>query len=244
MVLITENFALLAFAAIIIVSALLTWWMGTYADYDKSRFHTFISILIGLGIFITFLFYYNVVLLQNQQQQLEALEDISRINGLVLTNMLTEIKTASDIIPNFVLSITPLTNTACCAGSTGTTGTTGPTGPTCVIPVTADPVNPQTCTQKMTLSYRIFSTWQDTIISTNVLKHDPLSYVSNFLQRANSSQLYAQWLVTKLDFYPTTQCFGDLLFEYGLPITVQTPETYITAANNLIANPRFKSLCQ
>jgi hypothetical protein len=240
MALITENLALLAFAVILIVSALLTWWIGSYANYEGSNWHTFISILLGLGIFITFLFYYNVVLLQNQQQQLAALEDISRINSSVLSDTLAEIQAASDTIPNFVLSMTPLTNTVCCAGNTGSTGATGTA---CVIPVEPDPVTPQACTQKMALSYRIFSTWQDTIISTAVLNHDAVSYVSNFLQRANSSQLYAQWVVSKIDFYPATQQFGDLLFEYGLPITTQTPDTYVAAANKLIADARFTKLC-
>lgn len=238
MLLVSGNLALLIFALILIISAFLAWWIGTYSDYDSSRFHTFIAILAGLGVFITFLFYYNILLLQSQQQELAALEDLARLNDSVLTNMLAEINNASENIPNFVLSITPLTNTVCCDS-----GATGPTAPTCVIPVTTDPITPQTCTQKMVLSYRIFSTWQDVMTSTQVLHHDPVSYVCNFLQRANSNQLYAQWTVTKIDFYPQTQKFGDLLFEYGLPITTQTPQEYTTTANKLIADSRFQSLC-
>lgn len=244
MLLVSGNLALLIFALILIVSGLLAWWIGTYSDYDSSRFHTFIAILAGLGVFITFLFYYNILLLQSQQQELAALEDLTRLNDSVLTNMLAEINNASQTIPNFVLSVTPLTNTVCCQeGDTGTTGGTGSTGTSCVIPVTTDPTTPQTCTQKMVLSYRIFSTWQDVMTSTQVLHHDPVSYVSNFLQRANSSQLYTQWTVTKIDFYPQTQRFGDLLFEYGLPITTQTPQEYTTTANKLVADSRFQSLC-
>ena len=237
MLLISGNLAVLIFAIILIFSAFLSWWIDTYSDYNSSRFHTFIAILAGLGVFITFLFYYNILLLQSQQQELAALEDLARLNNAVLTNMLAEINNASKTIPNFVLSITPLTNTVCC-----TTGNTS-SSTTCMITVQADLVTPQTCTQKMAVSYRIFSTWQDVMSSTQVMHHDPVSYVSNFLQRANSSQLHEQWTITKIDFYPQTQQFGDLLFEYGLSITNQTPQEYTIAANKLIADRRFQSLC-
>lgn len=236
MALVSQNFALLLFVAIIVIAAVLAWWLGNYADYDKCSFHTFIAILAGLGIFITFMFYYNLVALQNQQQQLASIQEISKINESMLNSVLNEMKHASNIIPNFVLSITPLTNTVCC--STGGTGS----DPTCIIAVGLDPVTPQTCTEKMVLSYRIFSLWQDTIASSILMNYDSAAYVANFLQRANSQQLYSQWQVSRIDFDPHTQQFGDLLFEYGLPITNQTPESYSLAAEQLIADPRYQTI--
>lgn len=235
MVLVNENIALVIFGVILLVSAAVAWYMGTYSYYDSGRFHTFIAVLAGLGVFVTFMFYYNVLILQNQQQEIAALDELARVNTAVLGSVLNEIKAASTIIPNFTLSITPLANTACCAGSTG-----GGTG-TCVIPVDPDPVNPQTCTEKFVLSFRIFSLWQDVILSSKFIS-SPLGYVSSFLQFANSSQLYSQWQVSYIDFTSKTQTFGNLLFEYGLPITVQTSETYQTAAETLINDPRFQSL--
>lgn len=231
MPLISENYALIIFAVILIISAVLAWWMGPYANYDKGEFHTFIAILAGLGIFITFLFYYNLVVLQNQQQKLASIQELSRLNDSVLDSVLDSIKASSTIIPNFVVSITPLTTTICCTGGTG-----------CTVIVPEDPFNPETCTQKMVLSYRIFALWQDTILTNGFSDIDSVAYVANYLQRANSQQLYQQWLVTRLDFNSTTQQFGDLLFEYGLPITEQTPEAYITAAEQLIADPRYKDI--
>ena len=235
MVLVTPSVALAIFAVILIIAALVAWRKETYADYDKGAFHTFVAILAGLGIFVTFMFYWNVVQLQGQQQELAAIQELARINDSVLNSVLDEIQQASEIIPNFVLSITPLSNTVCCA--TGGTGTTG-----CTIPVGPDPVNPETCSEKMVLSYRIFSLWQDVIVSDKFINYDPVAYVANFLQRANSPQLYAQWSVAYINFNSSVQAFGNLLFEYGLPITNQTPQEYQAVANQMIADPRYKAI--
>ncbi len=227
-----EKYALLFFILLIVIAIVLALWIGEHKIYDEGRFHTFIAILAGLGIFLTFFFYYNIIILQGQQQQLAALQELTRLNDTVLNSLLDSFNTASTIIPNFVLSITPLTNNACCP-----TGSTG-----CIIPVDTDPVTPVTCTEKMTLSYRIFALWQDVIMSNNFIQLDATAYVSNFLQRANSQQLYEQWTMSKLNFNDNTQTFGDLLFKYGLPITTQTPEAYTTAANQLIADPEYQTI--
>lgn len=237
MVLVTPNIALALFALIIIVSAVIAWRMGSYADYDKCSFHTFVAILAGLGVFVTFMFYWNVVQLQNQQQELAAAQELARINDSVLNSVLDEIKDASYLIPNFVISITPLTNVVCCS-----TGSTGGATATCIIEVEPDPINQQTCTEKMVLSYRIFALWQDVIISNRFTNMDEVSYVANFLQRANSPQLYVQWTSSRINFDNQTKQFGNLLFEYGLPITNQTPEEYVAAAQKLINDPRYKSI--
>ena len=105
-----------------------------------------------------------------------------------------------------------------------------------------DPETPEACTAKYTLSYQIFTAFQDIILSNNFVAIEPLAYVSNFLQRTNSPQLYEQWKINKIDFNTKTQQFGDLLFEYGLPITEQVPASYTTAAQKLIADPRYLAL--
>ncbi|CAH6418462.1 Hypothetical protein HVR_LOCUS164 [uncultured virus] len=216
--------ALILFAIIVLIAAVIAWYMKDYNQYDKGSFHTFISILIGLGIFVTFMFYYNLIQLQQQQQTLAAIQELSRINDSLLNSVLDEIKQASETIPNFVLSITPLTNTICMSTAS------------------EDPVNPQTCTEKMVLSFRIFSLWQDVIVSDRFINLDPASYIANFLQRANSQQLYQEWTVNRLNFRPDTQAFGDLLFEYALPITDQVPASYVNAAQKLIDHPRYKEI--
>jgi hypothetical protein len=221
---VTPTIALGLFVVILIIAGILAWYMNDYASYDKGSFHTFIAILAGLGVFVTFMFYFSVIELQQQQQELATIQELARVNDSLLNSVLNEMKTASEIIPNFVLSITPLTNTVCSSNAP------------------PDPVSPQTCTEKMVLSYRIFSVWQDVIVSDRFLTMDPISYVANFLQRANSPQLEEQWSVNKLNFSSETQEFGDLLFKYGLPITNQTPAEYISTAQTLLNDPKYLSI--
>ncbi len=243
MYLISPALGLVAFGIILVVAIVIALWMRDYQSYDKNWFHSFIAILTGLGVFVTFLFYYNIIVLQQEQQQSNTAEELARINSLVLTTMLESINQSSHVIPNFVLSITPLTNEVCCnAGTGGSTGTTGGTGLVCTIPVGPDPVNPQTCTEKYVLSYRIFSLFQEIILNKHKKNMEAEAYISNFLQRTNSPQLFAQWTVNRINFQPKTQTFGDLLFEYGLPITVQTPQEYTATAQKLMADPRYQEL--
>lgn len=230
MPLVSENIALLVFGGVLGASAVLAWWMGSYAQYDSGSFHTFIAILAGLGVVVTFMFYYNVLQLQGQQQKLAAAQEFSRISDSMLDGVMDSMNDASVIIPNFVYSITPLTNTVCCDGTR------------CVEDPPPDPINVQTCTEKMTLSYRIFSLWQEFISTNKFFKGTPSSYIANFLQRANSKQLHSLWEVSKLDFVQDTQALGDLLFEYALPITQQTSQNYVDAANALTSDPRFSEI--
>jgi len=238
--LVTPAVAIIVFVAILVVSAVIAWWMGLYSTYDKGSFHTFIAILTGLGVFVTFMFYYNLVELQAQQQKLDSIQELSRINNTVLSSLLKDINDSVAVIPNFVLSITPLTNAVCCDG--GFAGPSGTKGGNCIIPLSPDPVTAVACTQKMVLSYRIFGLWQDFIMSKAHIPVNGMPYVSNFLQRANSQELYDQWTASRLDFANNTQIFGDLLFRYGLPITEQTPAIYETTAEKLLADPAYQKL--
>lgn len=243
--LVTPAFAILVFIAVIIISAIAAWWIGKYANYDTGSFHVFIAVLTGLGVVITFMFYYNLVELNAQQQRLATIQELSRINNTVLSALLKDMNDAAVIVPNFVLSITPLSNAVCCGEAfTGGTGDSqGSEIPgTCVIPTGPDPVTAPACTQKMVLSYRIFGLWQDFIISKAEININAMPYVANFLQRANSLQLYDQWTAAKLDFTPNTQTFGALLFQYGLPISQQTPASYEEAAVKLLADPVYQKI--
>jgi hypothetical protein len=235
MFLVSPTLAIILIAVIIGLAIIVAWWKQNYSNYDQGAFHTFIVVFAGLGTLVTFAFYYNLLILQEQQQELTVLQEASEISNSVLNGVLESMNNSSPIIPAFVLSLTPLTNTICCPG-----GNTGETG--CSFTPAEDPVNPQTCTEKMTLSYRIFSLWQDVIAANGFIADNQLAYVTNFLQKANSQQLYQQWNLSKINFSPKTQTFGDLLFEYGLPITNQTPAEYTSTANKLIADPRYQDL--
>lgn len=216
---VTPKLALGVFLFILAAAAIAAWWMSTYNRYDQSTFHTFIAVLAGLGVFVTFMFYYSVVELQQQQQQLAVIQETARISDIVFNDLLSEIDKASIIVPNFTLSLTPLLPCGATAGP--------------------DPVTPEACIEKLILSTKIFGTWQDIIISNTFVDYQPVAYVTNFLQQANSSQLLDQWSTAKINFNSRTQSFGDLLFEYGLPITDQVPNSYVNAAYQLLADPRY-----
>lgn len=219
---VTPVVALVVFLIILCISAAISWRMNDYKHYDKSNFHTFIAILAGLGVFVTFMFYYSVVELQQQQQRMMIIQETSRVSDKVITDLLEEIARSVAYIPDFAMSLTPLSN---CVDVEPTVNHT-----------------PETCSRKMLLSYKIFSVWQGLIISEGFIDYEPSSFITNFLQRANSKMLHDEWVISKINFNSKTQIFGDLLFEYGLPIEEQTIENYIETANKLIEDDRFKEI--
>ena len=216
MIVVNQNTALLLFAIIIIISIILAWYMKNFDAYDKSPFHSFIAILGGLGVFVTFLFYYALMVTSFENQNLTNAQENLQINKL--NTVFEEIKQSSEIIPYFILSITPLTS------------------PSNYLSSDVDTINPKTYAAKISLSFKIFALWEDVVISH---KNDHLSYITKILQRANSKQLYEQWTLTKLNFTTNTQIYGDLLFEYGLSICEQIPLSYITVGKKLIEDPRY-----
>ena len=219
---ITPQLSLFIFVVILLIAALVAMSYSDFGMFKNSRGHTFIIMLIGLGIFITFLFYYSIVELQNSQSQLATIQETSKLSADISDGLMNDIRAGSTKIPNFALSLTPLI--------------------ICNSNIPVDPETPETCIAKMTLSYKIFNVWQQIVLAHNFVNYDPLSYTTNFLQRANSKQLLEQWKLNKINFNDDTQSFGDLLFEYALPITVQTPELYVETANKLLKDPRYIKL--
>lgn len=230
MILISESAAILIFIVIIVIALLIAWYMKDYASYEVTWFHTFIAVLTGLGVFITFLFYYNLLILQGQDQQREGLEELEAINNLYIKSILKSMRKTSTIVPNFILSMTPLIPSI-----------------NNILITSEDPITPETLVVKMTLSLRIFYFWQHVIYRIlseipHVRNLDDINHTIDFLQKANSEQLYEQWKIFKYTFYDYTQIYGDLLFKYGLPITVQTTESYINAANELLNDTDYKNI--
>lgn len=223
--------ALVLLFIIIAVAVLSAIWFEPYSHFDGSSFHTFIAVLGGLGIFVTFLFYYNVVELQQQQQQLMAVQELSRINDTLIDNLLNKMKEASSVIPNFVASLTPLSSLGCCSGVTGCPPENPP-----------DPIDTRACTLKSNLSYAVFNIWQDVIGSNEFTSENIAGYVASFLQYANSPQLYTEWNYMWLNFSLKAQTFGNLLFQFALPITEQTVANYQKVAQELINTETFQSL--
>lgn len=220
---ISEKGALYIFFSIVVVAILAACYFKTFDSFEDHQFHTFIAVLSGLGIIILFLLYYNIIALQNEQQETNRFNVLEDINITILDDILNAMNEASVTAPAFVLSINPLTTNNI----------------TINVP---DPDNTVKSITKTTLSYRIFSLWQDYVLLRNTLDIDSSTYLNNFLQRANSSELYELWIVSKLNFNTDTEKLGDLLFEYALPITVQIPQNYIDASDKLLADPRYQQI--
>lgn len=222
MIKVTPFFALVTFV-VIVVASMVVAYMYKSQSFEKSKIHIFLVTLAGLGIVITFLFYYSVVSLQQQQQRIAIIDETARLTTFSISSLLDEMRTASKTVPNFINSINPL----------------NPCGS--IIPP-EDPFNSEACTERYILSYRIFAIWQDFLISSGFIDYEEIPYLTSFLQRANSKLLYDQWNISQYDFNSTTQKFGNLLFKYALPITEQTTESYKNTAIKLSKDPEFISL--
>ena len=225
---ITPAVVILLFLIIIVVTFILTWVVGNGTNFEKSKLRTFVSVLIALGIFITFAFYFSVIQLQEEQARLAVLTQTARINKQI-TALHTAIQENSTHIPDFVASLIPLSSDIC--------------------PVKPDSAenqnlgNQSLCNQnleiqatlrKRTLSHRIFSIWQEVELASNYVDFHPQAYVASFLQYASSAQLHNQWLQQRLNFGPATQKFGDLLFEHGQAMKAHTTENYTEIASTIL----------
>ena len=211
---VTPATAVLVFMGVLIVSLLISGFC-TPNKFDHTRTKIFITCLAGFGVIITFLFYYSVVTLQQAQQRQSIIAMTSNINKLLLKGVIDQI--SGDEVPHFTSSLYPLLNIK--------------------VEQDDDTVEHQLLIFK--LSYKIFSLWQELIIALPFVDIEPLSFLSNFLQRANSELLYKQWQLSKLDFNQETQDFGDLLFRYALDIKTQTVESYICEAKKILKDPIY-----
>jgi hypothetical protein len=217
---ITPNVALAIFLAILILSLFIAA-LTNPKYYDLTRTKIFISCLAGLGIFVTFMFYYSIVTLQQAQQRLEIITLTSHINKVLTKGFIDEIQKAQHKIPHFVMSLFPLSQ---------------------CYEIENDQDCPEHCLLKYNLSYKIFSLWQELLIATPFLDLDQQSYLCHFLQRANSQQLYNQWIKMKMDFNLETQEFGDLLFQHGLKINERNGNVYLNVAKKVLCHPIYKKL--
>lgn len=106
--LVSPKYAILIFFVILFISVAAAWGFRDFRNFDRSSFHSFILILGGLGVFVTFMFYYNTVELQQEQQNIQGLQELTRINLTMSTNVLAEMHRLSHSNPDFVKELMPL----------------------------------------------------------------------------------------------------------------------------------------
>lgn len=198
-------------------------YFSTFAKFDESRSHIFLTVFSSLGILITFLFYYNLVELQQEQQEIISIQQDGSLNTSIRVALSETVVKATPLIPYFVGSINPLVD------GYGTFNSS----------------EPKALTYKTSISQKIFTIWKDYLTLDAYITHDPTSYVCGFLQWASSDQLYELWILYRVDYSCKVISFGNLLFEYGLSIEQKTPEGYLELAKKFVNDERYgKVQCQ
>lgn len=216
---ITTSHTLIVFSLIIIIAIIIAV-IYSKEKYENSRISIFISSLSGMSVFIAFLFYYSIVDLQFEQRKLFSVNETVRLNeGLDV--ILEDCEKFREQIPNFVMSINPLIKGKDTKTKEGTDSQK---------------------LAKYILSYKIFSLWQDLIISTDFIKSDTKSYIVLFLQHAYSKNLHEEWAIMENIFEDKTCILASLLFEYSNNIKELNIANFTREAYKLLKDDRFISL--
>jgi hypothetical protein len=245
---ITPELVILVFFLIFILALIITWRVKP-DKFDDSRARVFVFVFASLGVIITFLFYYSVVLLQQEQEKTNRINQTFELNDNVFNSLLLELDESARIIPVYTLLTLPLQSTCYFENFTLQALSIDSFSPEHILRnyekqiktavkqnVFDEPCTPETIVRRTILGNRIFSAWQEVILAGDIIDIEPLAYVTNFLQRANSPLLFLSWQLDKINFNEVTQKFGDLLFCYALPITDQRPEVYVETAKKLMSN--------
>lgn len=209
--------------AIILIVAFLIAWRADPKNYDSSKTRIFITILTSLGIFLTFLYFYSVFVLQERQERLMIIQETSRINAQIWDGILDDIRDSSKIIPQFCASLFPLQNQ--------------------YHEVVSESKNPVEIEMyKTSLSNKIFSVWQSIVGFGDFFATEPISYLSLFLQWTSSKLLYEEWEKHKIIYSHKAVAFGDLLFKYSQNNPEHSNKAYIELAEKLLNDKEFRTL--
>jgi len=247
---ITPELVILVFFLIFILALIVTWKVQP-DKFEDSRARVFVFVFASLGVIITFLFYYSVVLLQQEQEKTNRINQTFELNDNVFNSLLLELDESARIIPTYTLLALPL-QSICYFTNFTLDKISLETEPKIALKYYQkqiekaikenifqdEPCTPETIVRRTVLANRIFSSWQEVILAGSIIDIEPLAYVTNFLQRANSPLLFLSWQTDKINFNIVTQEFGDLLFCYALPITDQRPEVYVETAKKLMSDKK------
>jgi hypothetical protein len=215
---VTPSTALSVFIFVLVLALLISGFCNP-RHFEHTRTKIFLYSMAALGVFITFLFYYSIVTLQQSQQRLAILEVTSDITNFLTKGVLEQACCASTKIPHFTMSLFPLLKKEC----------------------KEDNDTEEHILLKHKLAYKIFSMWQELLLAIPFIDIEPTSYLCICLQKANSRQLYDQWLLSKCDFNTKTQQFGDLLFKYAKHLK-PTTKAYCQASKKLLQNVQLKQI--
>ena len=215
-VVISVTTGLIVFIVIIVISVLICLFVKPDV-FKGSRVNVFFMSMTALSVILLFLFYIALIQIYQAQNDLFTAQETIAINSSIF-DFVDSLRLSSTTNPKLVKSVLPL------------------------MPCRGDDTSK--CVDRVILSYQIFSVWSGILSSVGFAQFDELAFTTAFLQRANSKELFEDWHYLKINFSSRVQQFGDLLFEYGLPITDQTPKAYVAAAKRLLQNPQYKSIIE
>jgi hypothetical protein len=197
----------------------------SYDYFHSSRLNIFISLLTGIGVIITLLLYYALVTSILKQNEYIVIDDRNNFYTKSYEMIPSYITTVTPKIPIFVASITPLQ----------------------IISITPLPTNINSLTLedesiKRSLSLLIFDTWRALLGLKTLNGIDLESWLVYQLQFCNSPLLYEYWKLLHINYPSNVTLLGNLLFEYGLAITNQVPQSYVQAGKTLLTDTRMTDL--
>lgn len=216
---VTPGIAIFILISIATVSLLISLWFEP-KNYSSSRVSIFVTTVSSLAIFLTFIFYYSVVDLQQQQRKQAVIEETTRITHSVQRTFSENISKYANIVPGFISELLPLSD----------------------LRTPPDQDHPEDDIITYVLSYQIFSVWQDIVLTNEFISIDYAALVAHALQRAKSKTLKEQWAKMKVDFGQDARLFGDTVFEKAETITTLTPDAFLKAANELLDIRDFRSI--
>ena len=209
---VSPGLALFVFLAILIVALLIAGFTTDPSNFDKTRTKVFMVCLLPLGMFLTFLFYYALVSIQQIDQRQGIINMTTELRKNLLHSVMDVLHDSHHKIPHFVSSLFPLIDCQC-------------TEP--------DEHSNENNLLKHQISYKIFHLWESFIITVPFIDMDVTSFLIHFLQRAYSRQLYEQWALCKFDFNQDTQRLGDMLFKEAANIKHMDVKAFECAAKRI-----------
>lgn len=196
---IVSPFILIAvYVAIITLALYMTYTTSDYSKFEGGRLRIFLAVVGGLGTLVTFLFYYNLVQIQNTQAERDMDAGRVALDKRLSDYLVDEVKDATPIVPTFVRSLSRLT----CELDPP-------------IPEGIDEYTLEAMAMKLALSSKIFYTW-DAFISDRRSSGQEWSnayvYLAAFLQQACSAPLEEYWRELNPTMRLQTRKLGGLLF--------------------------------
>jgi hypothetical protein len=210
--------AIIVFVIIVIIAALVTYFIGHGQLYDQSYTKTFISVLMCSIAVVLLIYYYNVITLQNKHDCEHAAGELQKVYEIVMKDIPEAIAGANETIPYFVSTLYPLQ-----------------------VSVThrppLDPDRYDTRLRYTFLSERIFYGWQAlanlSVENSNADAMLPL--LTLCVQHGHSSLLLEQWKTLKEQYSMSGQKLGNLIFHHAARVT---PDTAVPC--HILANEVWK----